>query len=51
MQRGETLTVTISAVYPLQVTLWGRLVEKEIPLSFTFKAVGLKHYKDLDYYY
>lgn len=50
-QRSKQLTITIAAVYPLQVTLWGRPVEKEIPLSFTFKSVGLKHYKDLDYYY
>ncbi len=48
-QRGETITVTISAVYPLFVTLWGTRYEREITVSFSMKTTGLKHYKDLDY--
>lgn len=49
-QRGYTLQVTISAVYPLKVKIWGRTYTKDIPMSFSMKTVGLKHYKDLDYY-
>ncbi len=50
-QRGSTLEVEIKAIYPLQVTIWGRTYTKEIPVSFSMKTVGLKHYKDLDYYF
>lgn len=49
-QRGEPLTVTVKAVYPLTITLWGEPYVKEIPVSFTLKTTGLKHYKDLEYY-
>ncbi|AZS14035.1 hypothetical protein [Paenibacillus lutimineralis] len=48
-QRGESVIVTISAVYPLSVKLWGERYEREIPVSFTLKTTGLKHYKDLEY--
>ncbi len=50
-QRGEPVTVEISAVYPLSITLWGTKYEKELPVSFSITSVGLKHYKDLDYYF
>ena len=49
-QRNSHLSVEIKAVYPLSVTLWGQKVEREIPVSFSLKTTGLKHYKDLDYY-
>ncbi|MBQ4900174.1 hypothetical protein KB559_15170 [Paenibacillus sp. Marseille-P2973] len=49
-QRGESVTVKISAVYPLSIKLWGKELEREIPVSFTLKTTGLKHYKDLPYY-
>ncbi|GAA0388081.1 hypothetical protein [Paenibacillus motobuensis] len=48
-QRGESVIVTISAIYPLSVKLWGETYEREIPVSFTLKTTGLKHYKDLEY--
>lgn len=47
-QRGHPVTVTIEAVYPLSITLWGRKYEQELPASFSLTVVGLKHYKDLD---
>ncbi|MEK4043791.1 hypothetical protein NSU18_09005 [Paenibacillus sp. FSL H8-0048] len=50
-QRGEPVTVTVRAVYPLSVRLWGEEIRTEIPVSFSLTSVGLKHYKDLDYYF
>lgn len=50
LQRGHSITVELRAVYPLSISIWGNPVEKEIPVSFTLKTTGLKHYKDLDYY-
>ena len=50
-QRGQPIEVEISAVYPLTVTLWGKQFEQEIPVSFSLTTSGLKHYKDLDYYF
>lgn len=50
-QRGEPIEVTIKAVYPLTMKLWGKDVEGEIPMSFTITTRGLKHYKDLHYDY
>ncbi|OMF94244.1 hypothetical protein [Paenibacillus sp. FSL R7-0337] len=50
-QRGEPVTVTVRAVYPLSVKLWGEEIRTEIPVSFSLTSVGLKHYKDLDYYF
>jgi len=49
-QRGEPITVTIRAVYPFTVTLWGKKYERELPVEFSLQTVGLKHYKDLEYY-
>jgi len=49
-QRGHPVTVTIKAVYPLSIKLWGEKYEREIPVSFTLTTTGLKHYKDLIYY-
>jgi hypothetical protein len=48
-QRGKQLKITISAVYPLTVTLWGKKYEREVPVSFSMITTGLKHYKDLPY--
>ncbi len=48
-QRGEPVTVTIKAVYPFSIKLWGDTLERELPVSFTLKTIGLKHYKDLEY--
>ncbi|MDQ2085697.1 hypothetical protein RBH29_04515 [Herbivorax sp. ANBcel31] len=50
-QRGTPITVEISAVYPLTITLWGEEYERELPVSFSITTTGLKHYKDLDYYF
>lgn len=47
-QRGEPVTITIEAVYPLKVTLWGNEIRRDLDVSFTMKAIGLKHYKDLE---
>lgn len=49
-QRGETITITIEAVYPFTVTLWGEKYEIELPVSFSLRTAGLKHYKDLEFY-
>ncbi|TYQ16048.1 UNVERIFIED_CONTAM: hypothetical protein Cloal_2550 [Acetivibrio alkalicellulosi] len=50
-QRGSSIRVEISAVYPLSVTLWGQKHERELPVSFSITTTGLRHYKDLDYYF
>ncbi|KKC49193.1 hypothetical protein VE23_22265 [Paenibacillus sp. D9] len=50
-QRGKPVKVTLSAVYPLSITVWGRKIEEEVPVSFSLTTVGLKHYKDLTYYF
>lgn len=50
-QRGSSINITIEAVYPLEITLWGRTYERLIPIPFSMNTVGLKHYKDLEYYY
>ncbi len=49
-QRGESITVRISAEYPFSITLWGEPLERPFPIQFELKTVGLKHYKDLPYY-
>lgn len=49
-QRGEPITVEVRAVYPLSITLWGKEVERDLPVSFSMTVVGLKHYKDLEFY-
>lgn len=50
-QRGNPLTVEISAAYPLKATLWGKTYTRKETFTFTMKTVGLKHYKDLEYYF
>lgn len=50
-QRGDSLQITIEAVYPLQITIWGRPLERLVPITFSMNTVGLKHYKDLEYYF
>lgn len=50
-QRGEPIKIKIEAEYPLSITLWGKKYEQVIPVSFSLTATGLKHYKDLDYYF
>lgn len=50
-QRGEPITVQIKATFPLSVQLWGKEYTSKIPVTFTLKTTGLKHYKDLDYYF
>lgn len=50
-QRGHTIEVELRAIYPLKVTVWGKTYTKDVPVSFTMKTVGLKHYKDLEYYF
>ncbi|AWB43138.1 hypothetical protein DCC85_02080 [Paenibacillus sp. CAA11] len=49
-QRGNKVTVTVSASYPLKIKLWGQEYQKDIDVSFKLDTTGLKHYKDLDYY-
>ncbi|QNU67807.1 hypothetical protein EHE19_004930 [Ruminiclostridium herbifermentans] len=51
LQRGEEVTITISADFIPRITLWGEDIEGHIPVSFTLKPVGLKHYKDLPFDY
>jgi len=46
-QRGETIQVRISAVYPFEFTMWGRPVGFDVPVSFSITTTGLKYYKDL----
>lgn len=50
-QRGKPIIVEISAVYPFSITLWGEKYERELPVSFSITTTGLKHYKDLEYYF
>jgi hypothetical protein len=48
-QRGNTITVTVKAWYPLRMTLWGNEVAPvNIPVSFSMTTTTLKYYKDLD---
>jgi hypothetical protein len=47
-QRGNPVTVTINAVYPLEMSLWGRPIKHNVPVSFQMTAIGLRYYKDLD---
>jgi hypothetical protein len=49
-QRGNPITVSISAVYPIRITIAGKLLEREIPVVFSLTVAGLRYYKDLDYY-
>lgn len=47
-QRGKPVSVTVEAIYPLSVELWGTPYEKELTVSFSLTTIGLKHYKDLE---
>jgi hypothetical protein len=49
LQRGNPVTVTINAVYPIEMTLWGRTITRPFPVSFSMTSIGLKYYKDLDW--
>jgi hypothetical protein len=55
-QRGKPITVKVSAVYPFKLVLWGvdinlnNNLKLDIPVSFSLTTIGLKHYKDWDYY-
>ena len=48
-QRGEPVTVTVRAVYPFEVTMWGRSIRREWPVSYHITTIGLRYYKDLPY--
>ena len=50
-QRGKPIKIKIEAEYPLSITLWGKKYEQVIPVSFSLTATGLKHYKDLEFYF
>lgn len=50
-QRGSNISIKIEAVYPLEITLMGNRLERLIPVTFAMNTVGLKHYKDLEYYF
>ncbi|MCL2048460.1 MAG: hypothetical protein FWG87_07005 [Defluviitaleaceae bacterium] len=49
LQRGSPVTVTITAVYPIEMTLWGRTITHPFPVSFSMTSIGLKYYKDLEW--
>ena len=48
-QRGQPLTVTVRAVYPFEVTMWGKSIKQQWPVSFRITTIGLRYYKDLPY--
>ncbi len=50
-QRGKALTVVLRATYPLYIELWGHRYWRAVPVEFSLTTTGLKHYKDLDYYF
>ena len=50
-QRGFPVTVTVSASYPFEVSMWGRTVTRLWPVSFSITTIGLKYSKDLEYDY
>ncbi|MDR1687854.1 MAG: hypothetical protein LBS21_04495 [Clostridiales bacterium] len=47
LQRGNPVSIRISAVYPFQFELWGRPTAFDVPVSFSLTTVGLRYYKDL----
>ena len=47
MQRGEELTVTVTALFPFEFSMWGQPVGVDVPISFSLTVAGLKYYKDL----
>ncbi|MCL2633125.1 MAG: DUF4320 family protein [Oscillospiraceae bacterium] len=49
LQRGEPITVTMTAEYPIEVILWGRpLPLRPVEVSYSVTTIGLRYYKDLD---
>jgi hypothetical protein len=46
-QRGERITVTVSADYALETPVWSTTIITRIPVSFSMTTIGLKYYKDL----
>jgi len=48
-QRGEPVTVTVRAVYPFEVSMWGWTIRQEWPVSYHITTIGLRYYKDLPY--
>jgi len=50
-QRGEPVTVTVRAVYPFEVSMWGWTIKRSLPVEFRITTIGLKYYKDLPYDY
>ena len=49
-QRGEKIKVEIVAAYPFEMKMWNETYHRAIPVSFSITVIGLKYYKDLDYY-
>lgn len=49
-QRGEPITITIEARYPLEFQWMGMTFRHDagIPVSFEMTTIGLRYYKDLD---
>lgn len=50
LQRGKEIKVTIRAQYPFKLTVFGSEIRTLLPVEFSLTTIGLKHYKDLDYY-
>ena len=48
-QRGQPINVEINAVYPFRITVAGKKIERDLPVSFSLTVTGLKYYKDLEY--
>jgi len=47
-QRGEPVRVRVSAMYPVEIKLWGQPVPlRSIPVTFEITTIGLRYYKDL----
>ena len=63
VQMGNPVLITVSAVYPFQMTLFGAPIQDliaargidpallDIPVSFSMTTTTTKHYKDLPYAY
>jgi len=52
VQMGNMVTVTISAVYPFRMEMFGKKVTAApIPVSFRMTTTTTRHYKDLEYDY
>lgn len=50
VQRGEEIRVTIKAQYPFKLTVFGNEIRALLPVEFSLTTIGLRHYKDLDFY-